>query len=263
MRVGRIAYTNVAPIETAFDAAAIVRPARVRAATPSALNALIAAGELDAGPVSAAHYVQHQDDLALLGDVCIAARGDVLSVLLVSRTPPALLDGARIAVTRDSASGLALLNVLLRGRYNAQATFEPVDDAVAAALAGRPTLAIGDAAIALRDFIPATDRHDLGAAWHEWTRLPMVFAVWVVRRDVARRRSGEVARLAEAYAAARGWGATHREEVIAAAQTRQPRFDAFYDRYFSTLLYTLDEDARAGLTRFAAEIAPEVSRVAR
>lgn len=263
LRVGRIAYTNVAPIETAFDAGALVRPALVRAASPAELNALLSAGELDASPVSAAHFVQHQDEFVLLGDTCIAARGEVLSVLLVSRTPPALLNGASIAVTRDSASGRALLETLLRGRHHVQATFEPVSDPVAAALAGRPTLAIGDAAIELRDRAAASDVHDLGAAWFEWTALPMVFAVWAVRRDVLAERPVEVDRLAEAYAAARGWGRTHREEVIAGAQSMRPLSHAFYDRYFSTLSYTLDDDARAGLARFAGEIVPEVSRVAR
>jgi chorismate dehydratase len=264
LRVGRIAYTNVAPVETAFDAGAVSRDAVITAAAPAALNALLAAGELDASPVSAAHYLANTDRLALLGDVCIAARGAVISVVLVSPTPPALLDGASIAVTRESASGRALVETLLRGRYGAHAAFEPVDDPAAEARSGRPTLLIGDAAIAIRDAVPAGDVYDLGQAWFDWTALPMVYAVWAVRRDVLAERPVEIARLAAAYAEARGWGEAHRETVIDAAQALRPRGHDFYDRYFSTLTYHLDDDARAGLARFAAEIAPaEVSRVAR
>lgn len=263
LRVGRIAYTNVAPIETAFDIGACVRPATVTAARPSELNALLLAGELDASPISAAFYVRHTDRFALLGDTCIAARGEVLSVLLASPMPPALLAGASIAVTRDSASGRALVEAVLRGRYGVEATFETVNDPIAAALTGRPTLLIGDSAIVVRDRLPAADIHDLGSAWFDWTGLPMVFAVWAVRRDVLAAQPTGVAELAASYAAARGWGASHREAVIAAAQAMRPRDRAFYDRYFSTLIYTLDDDARAGLARFATEIVPEVSRVAR
>ncbi|GAC1534649.1 MAG: menaquinone biosynthesis protein [Candidatus Velthaea sp.] len=264
LRVGRIAYTNVAPIEAAFDTGAVVRPAVVTAAPPATLNALLSEGALDVSPVSAAHYLRNTRDLARFGDCGIVARGAVISVVLVSSRPPALLDGAAIAVTRESASGRALLESLLGGRYGVRATFEPVENAAAAALAGRPALLIGDAAIAIRDQVAPADIHDLGSAWLEWTGLPMVFAVWAVRRDILAQRPDDIARLAKAYTDARMWGNSHRAAVIASAMTERPRDAAFYDRYFSTLTYTIDADARAGLTRFAAAIGlPEDSRVAR
>jgi len=263
LRVGRIFYTNVAPVETAFDRGALARPATVTTGAPATLNALLSSGELDAGPVSAAHYLANADQLALLGDCGIVARAAAISVVLVSRRPPALLEDASIAVTRESASGRALLEALLRGRDGVRARYEAVDDPGAAALAGRPTLLIGDEAIAARDQAAVSDVYDLGTAWADWTGLPMVFAVWAVRRDVMAQRPDDVAALAEAYARARAWGDVHRAEVIDAAMQLRPRDRRFYERYFSTLTYTIDESARAGLARFADEIdAPEVSRVA-
>ncbi len=264
LRVGRIAYTNVAPVETAFDCGAVIRDAVVHTAVPATLNASLASGELDAGPVSAAFYLRHTAELALLGDTCIAARGDVISVVLASSRPPTLLADTAIAVTRDSASGLALLDVILRRRYAVDAVFDPVDDAMTAALAGRPALLIGDAAIEIRDRVPPSDMYDLGRAWFDWTGLPMVFAVWAVRRDVAAQRPDDIAALAQAYTAARAWGQAHRPQVIAAARQLRPRDAAFYEHYFSTLFYELDDTARAGLARFGTELAPlEVPRVAR
>jgi chorismate dehydratase len=264
LRVGRIAYTNVAPVETAFDAGAVVRPALATSAPPATLNAMLSAGELDASPISAAHYLRNTDTLELLGDVCIAARGEVISVLLVSAKPPALLDGVRIAVTRESASGRALLEALLTRRYGVTATFEPVDDALAVAASGRPTLLLGDAAIAVRSLVPPASVHDLGQAWFDWTGLPMVFAVWAVRRDVAAARPDDVAALRRAYADARAWGADHRDAVLDAAIAQRPQSRAFYERYYRTLTYVLDSEARAGLERFGTEIVPaEVCRVAR
>lgn len=264
LRLGRIAYTNVAPIETAFDAGAVVRPATVTAGAPAHLNALMDAGALDAAPMSAAHFVRNHDRYALLGDVCIAARGPVISVVLVSPTPPALLAGASIAVTRDSSSGRALLETLLRDRYGVTAAFEPVDDPAAAARGGRPALLIGDAAIDIAHAVPPTDVHDLGRAWYEWTGLPMVFAVWAVRRQVAAVQPATVAALAQALALARAWGERHRDEVIAAATAQRPRERAFYARYFTTLSYVFDDAARHGLARFAGTISPpEVLRAAR
>jgi chorismate dehydratase len=263
LRVGRISYTNVAPIETAFDLGAVERPAIVRSGRPAMLNAMLSAGELDVSPVSAAHYLANASTLALLGDCGITARAAAISVVFVCRRPPALLNDATIAVTRDSASGLALLGAVLRGRHGVQARYEPVDDPIAAAVAGRPTLLIGDDAITIRDRVAASDVHDLGTAWNEWTNLPMVFAVWAVRRDVLAQRPAEVAALGESFAQARAWGADHRGEVVAAAMAQRPRDRAFYERYFSTLTYVIDASARSGLARFAIEIAnPEVRRVA-
>jgi chorismate dehydratase len=254
LRVGRIAYTNVAPVETAFDAGAVTRDAVVTSAAPNVLNAMLSAGELDISPVSAAHYLRHEDRLALCGDTAIIARGRVISVLLVSSRPPALLDDVSVAVTSDSASGRALLECLLRGRYGVRASFESVDRPTAEALTGRPTLLIGDAAVAIYGQVPPQTIYDLGTAWFAWTGLPMVYAVWAVRREVLLARSDDVQRLIAAYTEARTWGNAHRDAVVDAAIAQRARSRAFYESYYETLRYRLDADARKGLARFKSEL---------
>lgn len=254
LRVGRIAYTNVAPVETAFDAGAVTRDAVVTTAAPNILNAMLSAGELDVSPVSAAHFLRNDDTLELCGETAIVARGEVLSVLLASAQPPGLLAGASIAVTRDSASGRALLECILRGRYGARAEFETVDDPIGQAMTGRPTLLIGDAAIAIRTLVPPETIYDLGSAWFAWTGLPMVYAVWAMRREIARSRPADVSRLVAAYAEAHVWGNAHHGAVVDAAIRQRPQPRAFYETYYETLRYRLDADARAGLARFQSEL---------
>ncbi len=124
LRCGRIRYTNDLPIYAAFDAGAIPYPGTLHADVPARLNAMLLAGELDVSPVSAFAWAQHAGELALLPDLCIGARDDVVSVVLVSQRPPDQLDGERIAVTSESASGANLLRVLLERRYGAHATYE-------------------------------------------------------------------------------------------------------------------------------------------
>jgi chorismate dehydratase len=255
LRVGRIAYTNVLPIEAAFDTRAVIREAIVTSGVPNVLNAAISAGELDVSPVSAAHFLRNTHQLEIFGDCGIIARGRVISVVLASPRPPTLLEGASIAVTSDSASGRALLESVLLGRYGVRATFEPVADPTAEALSGRPTLLIGDAAVAIYDHLAAEAIYDLGTAWFDWTGLPMVFAVWAVRSEVARRRGADLRRLAGAYGEARLWGERNRNAVVAAAQTQRPREKDFYELYYATLKYQLTTDARRGLARFGAELA--------
>jgi chorismate dehydratase len=264
LRVGRIAYTNVAPIETAFERDAVERDAVVTSGAPSTLNALLSAGELDVSPVSAAHFLRNAAEFEPFGDCAIVARGAVISVLLVSPRPPALLDGASIAVTGDSATGRALLESVLRGRYGVSASFERVENPTAAALEGRPTLLIGDAAVAIRELVAPETIYDLGTAWFDWTGFPMVYAVWAVRRDVAAARPADVRKLVAAYDSARRWGTLHREAVIDAAVAMRPRSREFYETYYTTLSYRLDADARRGLARFGTELAAlETIHVAR
>src|SRR5579862_821534 len=123
LRCGRIRYTNDLPIYAAFDAGAIEYPGTLHADVPSRLNAMLLSGELDLSPVSAFAWAANADELVLLPDLCIGARDEVVSVVLVSKMPPAQLDGIPIYVTGESASGKNLLRVLLERRYGVHAEY--------------------------------------------------------------------------------------------------------------------------------------------
>ena len=262
LRYGRISYVNVAPVETAFDAGAVTRDVEVFDAVPARLNAAMSAGEIDAGAISAVHYLANRDRFAPLADLCIAADGPVRTVLFVSPTPPALLGNARVAVTSHSASGRALLAALLNGFPDVRPRYEVVDDALAAARAGAPALVIGDEALVARAELPPGRIHDLGEAWRAWTGLPFVFAVWAVRREALAQHPDEVAALTEALVAARAWGEANRAQVIDAAVARRPYHRALYEDYFTRLTYRLDERAAQGLERFGTLRTAQVLRQA-
>jgi len=275
LRSGRISYTNDLPIYAAFDAGAVLYPGELVANVPAELNRMLVAGELALSPISAFAYAAHAELLALLPEICIGSRAEVWSVLCASPRPLAELAGATIAVTRESASGRNLLRVLLERRYGVRAAFATVDDPLAAAIAGRPALLIGDRAIDARERLPAAHVYDLGRLWHEWTGLDMVYAVWAVRRDALAARPTEVDAALEALVTARAWGAAHPEAVTALAQAQHPRPASYYPAYYATLNFTFDAAARTGLRRFFEELhavgavpriassEPEVSRVSR
>ena len=240
LRYGRIAFVNVAPVETAFDAGAVARDVTVVRDTPTRLNARLLAGELDVAAISSA--VMLMAISSGVSALCIASAGPVRSVLLVSPVPPALLDGVPIALTAQSATARALLQILLERVQGVRPQYDEVDDAPAAVRAGRPALLIGDEALAARRTSPPACIYDLGEAWYAWTSLPFVYAVWAVRKDALTARPTEVAALASALA-------------------QLPFHRGLYVDYFSRLSYVLDADARRGLERFA-ELTEE-DRVAR
>jgi chorismate dehydratase len=228
---------------------------------PSALNAKMAAGDLDISVVSAVEYARDARRYLLLPDLAISCHGPVRSVLLFSRRPAAELGGRRVMITRSSMTSVALLELLFEAVWQARPDFVP-GDAELADVAGfarddhDARLVIGDAALLLQaqdTRAPATSSvryphvYDLGEEWKRWTGLPFVFAVWVAQRTTPATQS--LAAHA-ALLASRDWGLQHLDALSAqaAAQTSVPA--ATCRQYFDDLDYGLGYEYLSGLTEF-------------
>ena len=254
VRCGRIRYLNDLPIYAAFDEGAVQFPGEFTQGVPAQLNMDLIRGSLDMGPISSAQFARHADELTLIDHLCIGARDYAWSVLLISPTPPHLLDGAEIAVTRESASGRALLQILLERRYGVRAAFVSTEDPMYAAKMHQPTLLIGDQALDARDRFDPAMCYDLAHEWHEWTEADMVFAVWVVRNDSYKNSPKAIDAAIDALLQAQKWGERNMPQVVARAQAVRARTQDFYKAYYATLNFQLDLSARTGLARFIAEL---------
>ncbi len=254
LRCGRIVYTNDLPVYAAFDRGVIDYPGTLHADVPARLNAMLLGGELDLSPISAFAWAKNSADLVLLPDLCIGARDEVVSVVLVSATPPALLDGATIALTGESASGRNLLRVVLERRYGVRPHYVESANPLAAAIEGMPALLIGDSAIDAIERLPREHVYDLGTLWHEWTRQQTVFAVWAARRDAYERDPDGVRACMHALTDAYTWSRSHMREVIEDAQRAHPRAAGFYDTYYGKLNFTFHSAAQNGLAVYCREL---------
>ncbi|MBV8372041.1 MAG: menaquinone biosynthesis protein [Candidatus Eremiobacteraeota bacterium] len=254
LRCGRIVYTNDLPIYAAFDEGAIAYPGALHADVPSRLNAMLVEGALDLSPISAVEWARHAEELVLLPDLCIGARDEVISVVLVSSIPLALLDGTSVYVTAESATGRNLLRVILERRYGIAPVYHIETQPLERARAGAPTLLIGDRAIDAIEAFPSNCVYDLGTLWHEWTGEQTVFAVWAARRDAYARDSEGVRACMHALTDAYTWGRAHMDRVVAAAQARIPRAAGFYETYYGKLNFTLHSAAQNGLAAFCREL---------
>src|SRR5438034_5289469 len=72
MRLGRIGYINCYPVYGAIDRGVTPLAAELVTGTPSELNDLLAAGELDLSVVSAVEYARNARDYVLLPDLAIS-----------------------------------------------------------------------------------------------------------------------------------------------------------------------------------------------
>lgn len=254
LRCGRIRYTNDLPIYAAFDAGAMALPGVLVADVPSRLNEMLLQGELDLSPVSAFTWAEHYDELVLLPDLCIGARDEVVSVVLLSRAPPAELDGARIYVSEESASARNLLRILLERRYGVRPCYINASNPLERAMGGEAALVIGDSAIDATEQFPAQQCYDLGHLWHEWTGQHTVFAVWAARRDVYARDPDAVRACMHALTDAYTWSRAHMDDVVARAQATIPRPSGFYETYYGKLNFTFHSAAQSGLSAYCREL---------
>jgi chorismate dehydratase len=257
-RVGHIEFLNCLPIYWGLMRSGALLGVDLHKDTPDRLNALLVDGQLDVGPISLVEYQRHADDLLVLPDLAVGSDGPVLSVNLVSARPPEDLDGRRVALGSTSRTGVLLARMLLESRYGVKPRYltRPPDldgmlrEADAAVL-------IGDAALrahygAARSNLIVTD---LGQAWRDWTGLPMVFAVWAVRRDFAAAHPGLVKDVHEAFLASRELCRRELDTVAGAAAQWEPFSTAELSAYFRALDFSLGPRQVEGLREFAARAA--------
>jgi chorismate dehydratase len=112
---------------------------------------------------------------------------------------------------------------------------------------------IGDAALRARFDAPSRGLHvtDLGEAWRDWTGLPMVFAVWAVRREFAAAHPGLVKDVHEAFLASRALCLSELDEAAEAAARWEPFSAETLADYFRALDFALGERQVSGLREFA------------
>ncbi len=151
---------------------------------PRDTGALVSAGLVHATIMPTALYFNMEGQVFPLGELCIATTGPAKSVLLFSKREIHDLGGAEISITKQTASSSALLDILLRKAFGVQNFSYTEGD-----LYDRPVayLSIGDEALYLKKrarSFPDYRIYDLGQLWHDWTGLPFVFAIWVIRGDI-------------------------------------------------------------------------------
>ncbi|WP_406038836.1 menaquinone biosynthesis protein [Micromonospora sp. NBC_00898] len=257
-RVGHIQFLNCLPIYWGLMRSGALLDVDLHKDSPDRLNAALVAGDLDIGPISQVEYLRHADELLLLPDLAVGSDGPVLSVNVVSTKPLAELDGARVALGSTSRTGVLLAQMLLGERYGVRPDyFRCPPDLTQMLLEADAGVLIGD--VALRALYEAPRRGlevtDLGQAWREWTGLPMVFAVWAVRRDFAAAHPGLVKEVHEAFLRSRDLCLAELDQVAEAAARWEPFDAATLATYFRTLDFSLGERQVAGVREFARRAA--------
>jgi chorismate dehydratase len=235
LRVGRIPYLNCEPFFRRLTGVELV------SLIPRRLGTAMAAGEIDAGPLSLVDYLRLESRLVPL-PYGIGCPTDARSVMVFSERPLARLGGARVGITGETSTSVELLRVLLAFRYEVEpaAWVEP-DEACDA------VLLIGDQAIRRLTHGPRSPWVvDLGLEWREWTGLPFVFARWAIASYVPAAERREFGNALE-RALIRGLGAL---DDIAATRRDLGWTAADVISYLRNFAFRLGPDEEKGAAEF-------------
>ncbi|MCL2305528.1 MAG: menaquinone biosynthesis protein [Planctomycetaceae bacterium] len=220
---------------------------------PSTMRQGLLSGEIDLAMMPVAELAA-MPDAVIYGNACIAARGEVKSVLLCSRVP--LSDIRRIALDVASRTSITLSTAMLKTWHGVTPERVPLDlDVDLNQCNADAMVVIGDRALAFR---PNEDvwkiRIDLGRWWSQTTGLPFVFAAWIGRKSLESRREF----LEKGFNTARDRGVADVDGIITeklelARQTGRPLLvgePVLRDYFHHAVHYILGPEEQKGLNLF-------------
>ena len=239
-RIAASYYLNSAPLIWSFMRGPHKASARLLTdAAPARCADFLARGRVEAALVPVIEY-QRMRDVELVPGVCVGARSEVQSVVLVTRGAE-LSEVQTVALDTSSRTSAALVEIIFREFVGRAPRLVPSEPDLERMLDGHSAaLVIGDPAMTFpREGLRV---YDLAALWRGFTGLGFVFAMWMAGAEAARR-------VAEVdFAAARDEGLRSVEEIAAAYEPSLGRPRAELIAYLrENICYEVDEEMRAGL----------------
>jgi len=241
IKIGKISYINDAPVYFGLDHGLLPPWLEMVSDVPAVLNEKIKTGQIKISPVSAAFYAMNHREFLLLPDLSISCDGRVMSVILASNYKIDDLDAKKVIFSKESASAAAFLKMIFR-RKKVSPIFEvgATNNYQKMALDADAALIIGDAAL-LHPWEEVFNYCiDLGQLWHDMTKLPFVFAVWVVRRSFAAKNPYLTRKIHQLLLTSKDLGYRNIDKVIDAGTNKLGLERSVIKEYFDLLYCDLD-----------------------
>lgn len=251
-RVGHIQFINCFPLFYGLIEKKFLLDIDLIKAVPTELNQMLKDNLLDLAPISSIAYARNYRDYVLMPDISVSADGAVKSIFLFSQCPIEELHHKRIALTNISAASQALLRIIMHEFYNISPEYFPSAPELRAMLMeADAALLIGDDALRARY---KHDEHlhvyDLGQIWKEFTGLPMVFAVWAIRRDFAEKNIEQIRIIRNTFTESIRLSLDNIDDVAAKASQWEDFTCEYLVDYFQSLRFDFDERKQEGLLEY-------------
>ena len=211
-------------------------------AVPAKCADMLAKAEVEVALVPVIEY-QRASDVSLVPDVCVGSKGEVRSVLLVSRK--AQLESIRsVALDESSRTSATLVKIIFREflKHDAEWTTRSPDL--------NEMLERNDAALIIGDPAMVFTRGDLriwdmASLWRNYTGLGFVFAMWMIN-DSAMDHVRTID-----FAAARDEGVENKLEIVLEYQNLLGLSrDSLQDYLDKNICFRLDKQMQQGLNLY-------------
>jgi len=255
-RLGHIQFLNCLPLYYGLVKNDVLLDVELVKAAPRDLAVMLLDGQLDIAPIPSIEYARHAEEFVLLPDIAISSDGEVQSILLLTKDAVEGLDGKTVALTNTSRTSQVLARVLLARHWGVFPSYTEMPPDLAGMMReADAALLIGDDA--LRAYWQPTDllKYDLGAEWTAWTGLPMVYAVWAVRRDYAQDDPAAVRAVSDALNGSLAYCRANLDAISEYAARWESFPVAHFRSYFDALQFRFEPRYREGLARYLSEAA--------
>ena len=181
IKIGKVNYLNTLPLFYDWDLSQV----ELVEGHPSELVIKLRKGEIEGGIVSSVEYLLNKENYIVVPNVCIASRERACSVYIFSKKP--LEEISSIYLTRASMTARKLALYIVREIYKKDP--EILEDKNKA----QALMLIGDEAIREKQSKKWEYLYDLGLEWFKVNKLPFVFALFLVRKDIPSKYSEYIA----------------------------------------------------------------------
>jgi len=254
-RVGHIQFINCFPLFYGLIEKKFLLEVDLIKGNPSDLDRMLKDNLLDLAPIPSIAYARNYQEYVIMPEISISCDGDVKSIYLFSKVPIEELGGKKVALTNISATSQALLRIIMAKKYGAAPEyFSSSPELGAMLLEADAALLIGDDALRAKyKQDPRLCVYDLGQEWKQMTGLPMVFSVWAIRRDFARRRIDQVKLIKDTFVESMNYSLDHIEDVAEKAAHWETFPAEYLVDYFASLRFDFDQRKQEGLMRYYQE----------
>lgn len=237
IKITAVSYLNTIPFVYGMRHALEAEMFELSLDVPSLCAKKMIEGKADIGlvPVGALSLL---DDSYRLLDYCLAADGEVSSVLLVSKVP--LNEIKKVHLDTDSRTSVLLVRLLatLFWKINPEWTnFTAREESELP----ESMVVIGDKAFGYKSKYPYS--YDLSDEWKKFTGLPFVFAVWVAGKNIENN-------FLEKFNSSLEFGISHIKEAIKEHSGYFPKEIDLYTYLTFHIHFRLEKIYKQGMERF-------------
>ena len=269
LRISIVEYLNTAPLVWGFTDGPLAGKYDLSFTWPSQCAEALRSGAAHVAIIPSIEYQRIENVVALPG-MSVAAKGEVRSILVVSKKP--IQRAKRIALDASSRSSQALVRILAAEHWNIQPEFvetapdasEMLKNADAALVIGDPALRIalkmealslkvasgGDCCKGDPEDMPVPGFetifvYDVAFQWREMTGKPCVLAIWAGRREAI------TPDVVADFQASKAYGLERLREISEAAAIKLDMPPRALERYLAdNIHYGLEAEYLGGLNLY-------------